>query len=864
MNPRDASSRPPKFSAWVFRKLFSDRGMDTTTGDLEEVFLAEAEAGGPRRARRWYRIQLLRALPHRLLGFVFLDIPMFVISLKIMARSLKRHKAFAALSLLALTVGLACFFLIFLYARYESTYDSFHPDAGRVYRLMLEDAPGDNEREVAGPAQHALESAIEEVEATTRTCRGFDPLVKVGTAKFETAGLFVDDSFFRMFRFPLVQGREMSMSEPGQVILSERTAHNFFGDEEPFGRVLDFVIRGEACRLTVSGIVANPPANTHFVFDLLISYPTTRSLPQFKRFLEATRDRFPVTYVKIRRLASVRAAEGKIAAVLDPPSGGARSGAGLRSKLQPLSDVHLRPDGKNDSAVRALRLFLALSVLVLLVAVVNHVNLATARSGLRRQEIGIRKAIGAQRRQLVRQFVGEAVVLTAAAFLAAAAVLVITLPAFGRMMERDLRPSDLLRPTGALEVAAVVLLVGLAAGFYPAFLLSSFRPSRVLKEGDRGNASSPLLRNALVVVQFAAAVALVVISLFVNGQVRFIRDRDPGFEKGGVVETWAFQQSALLIKQRLLQHPAVAGVTMASNTISLSNRGPLNPNWGQVSFSPGPGREPLTINAFRLWCDPDFPAVFNIRVIAGRGFSEAKDEGPSALVNETLARRLGPGDPTGKTVRVEDKDYSVIGIIKDFHFQPLHAAIGPALLVPTKDNFGILYAKFKDIPPSEALAVVQSATDEFIPEESHAPIFLEDRMAAFYRSENKQAALMSVFSTLAVVIAGLGLFGLAAFAVERRTREIGIRKVLGARTGRLFLLISSGFVRLLAVATVIGWPAAFYFADRWMSNFAYHVPVRIGTFLMAAAGMLVMTFLVSGTQVVRISLIDPVRTLKHE
>ena len=864
MTSPETSPRPPKLSAWLFRKLFNDRALDTTTGDLEEFFLAEAEACGPRRARRWYRAQLLRALPHRLLGFVFLDIPMFVISLKIMTRSLKRHKAFAVLSLLALTLGLTCFFLIFLYARYESSYDSFHPDAGRVYRLMLEDPPGGGEREVAGPAPRVLESAIEEVEATARTCHAFAPMVKVAKAKFEAAGLFVDEDFFRIFHFPLVRGEERSMSEPGQVILSARTARRFFGNEDPVGRVLDFVVRGENCRLTVSGISADRPANTHFTFDLLISYPTTRTLPRFMKFLEATRDRFPRTYVRLRRRTAVRTAEERIAAYLDPPSGGARSGPGLRATLQPLSDIHLRPDGRNDSAIRALRLFLALSVLVLFVAVVNHVNLATARSGLRRQEIGIRKAVGAQRRQLVRQFLGEAAVLTAAAFAASAAALVLVLPAFGRMMERDLRWGGLLRPTILLEAAAVVLLVGLFAGAYPAFLLSSFKPSRVLKEGGRGNASSPRLRNALVVVQFAAAVALVVIALFVNGQVRFIRDKDPGFDKGGIVETWAFERSAMLMKQRLLLHPAVAGVTLASNAISLSSRGALDERWGSLTYDSGAGRAPGKINAFRLYCDRDFLSVFDIRLVEGRGFGEEEDEASSVIVNETLARRLGPGDPLGMTVRVDEKDRTVVGIVRDFHFQPFQAAIGPAILVLTKSNFGLLYAKFKDVPPDQALALVQSAADEFIPEESHAPVFLEDRMATFYKAENKQAALMSVFSTLAVVIAGLGLFGLAAFAVERRTREIGIRKVLGARTGPLFLLITGGFVRLLGVATVIGWPVAFYFADRWMSNFAYHLPVRTGTFLMAAAGMLAMTFLVSGTQVVRISLIDPVKTLKHE
>jgi len=864
MRRMERFSRPPRFAAWMFEKLFPGREPETTAADLEELFRAESETGGPRHARRWYRIQLLKALPHRLAGFVFLDIPMFLISLKIMFRSLRRHKAFAVLSLMALTLGLACFFLIFLYTRYESSYDSFHPDADRLYRLMLEDPPGNDQRDIPGPASRVLENVIAEIEETTQTFSGFSPLVKKGTIKMETEGLFVDEGFFRLFRFPLLRGREASMSEPGRVILTARTGRRLFGDADPLGQTLDFSIRGENCRLTVAGIAADPPADTHFVFDLLISAPTTRTLPQYRRFLDALKGRFPRTYVRLRPQASPGAAAGKIAAYLDPPSPAASSGPGLRASLQPLSDIHLRPNGKDDSGIRALNLFTALSVLVLIVAMVNHVNLATSRSSLRRQEIGIRKTVGARRRQLIRQFLGEAVVLTAASFLVAAVAFIAVLPAFGRMVERNFRLGDLLGRTGAFEILGVVILVGLAAGFYPAFLLSSFRPARVLKRSDSGEAPSSGVRNILVVVQFAAAVVLLVVALFVSAQMRFIRDRDPGFQKGGVVETWAFDRSGPLMKQRLLQHPEVAGVTLSSNVVSLSSRAPLDERWGKIIFRGDPSRPPEEINAFRLAVDADFLSVFEMRVVAGRGFSETLDESGSVIVNETLARRLGPGDPAGKTIRVMEKDYAVIGIVRDFHFQPFQTTIGPAFFVHTKSNFGILYARFKKVPPDEALALVQSLADEIMPEESHAPVFLEDRLSALYKPERRQAVLISVFSTLAIVIAGLGLFGLAVFAVERRTREIGIRKILGAGTGRLFFLFSAGFVRLLALALAIGGPVAFYFAGRWLANFAYHVPLGIGTFLGAAAGMLALTIFVSGTQVARIAVIDPVQTLKQE
>ncbi|MEN6311693.1 MAG: ABC transporter permease, partial [Acidobacteriota bacterium] len=546
MSDRKSLAKPPRLAAWILERLFADREMHSTLGDMEEIFHAEVEAGGRRRARFWYWHQLLKALPHRLLAVFLLDIPMFVLSLKIMFRSMARHKLFMALTLLALTLGLTCFFLIFLYSRYESTYDSFHPDSGRIYRLILDDRPGGQRDGTPGPSSGALESSIPEVEATAQTCRGFDPIIKIGKEKFQATGLFVGEEFLRLFRFPLRRGSGRSLSEPGRVVLTEQAARRLFGREDPLGRTLDFRIRDEGCLLTVSGIVADPPANTHFQFELLISYPTARSLAGYRNLLDRSNNRFPRTYVKLRRLASARAAAENIAAFL---GSGAAPGSRLRATLQPLADVHLRPDGKNADAVHSLTLLIFLSVLILVVAVINYVNLATSRSSLRRREIGIRKTVGAQRRQLIRQFLGEAVVLTAVSFALAVGALLALLPAFNRTMERNLRLEQLFRGTSGLEIVGILLLVGVVAGIYPALCLSSFQPARILKGAEARAAGSSRPRNLLLVVQFTAAVVLVVLTLFIRGQIRFIRDRDPGFDKSRIVEAWAFPPDGILAKR---------------------------------------------------------------------------------------------------------------------------------------------------------------------------------------------------------------------------------------------------------------------------------------------------------------------------
>ncbi len=838
--------------------------MASTSGDLEELFQAEAAARGQRRARRWYRLQLLKALPSRLLAVFVLDLPMFIVALKIMFRGLRKHKVFSTLNLLALSLGLTCFFLIFLYVRYESTYDSFHPDSGRIYHLRLDYERGSNGPKVPGFTRGFLESRIPEVEAAAQTCHAFGPVIKIGKAKFEIRGLFAGEEFLRMFRFPLVRGENRALAEAGQVLLTESAARRLFGPENPVGQPLDFFIRGENCRLTLAGILADPPSNTHFDFEVLISYPTTRTLPDFARLLQILQNSLPRTYVKLRRQAAVADARDKIAALLNSQGAGSGSPSSVRCALQPISDVHLRPNGKDESdSSRVLPLFLLLSVLILTVGVINYVNLATSRSSLRGREIGIRKTIGARRRQLVRQFLGEAVILTAVSFLISLAVLVFLLPVFNRVMERDIRLGQLLGGASGLEAAAILLLVGAAAGFYPAVFLSSFRPERILRGAEIGGGGASRLRNGLVVVQFAAAVVLVVLSLFVRGQVRYILRGDENRDGSLVVETWAADPQNRLMRQRLLENPKVSGAALTSNQVFLSNRGVLSEKWGKVEFINGAERVPLEGGVFHLRCDGSFLPLFNIPLLAGRNFDERRDERASALVNETLARRLGPGDATGRTLRIEDREITIIGIVEDFHFQPFHTAIGPILLT-FGEEFGLLYIKFKNASPGEALAAVKAAADEFFPDDAPETGFLDDRVASLYQEEIRQAALLTFFATLAVVIAGLGIIGLAAFSVERRTREMGIRKALGAGTGTLFWLLAGRFAGLLALALAVGGPVSFYFANRWMAGFAYHIPVRLEIFLLAGAGMMAMVLLTSGTQVLKIAQIDPAKTLRHE
>ncbi len=858
--------RPPRLAEWVFRRIFPDGDMLTTLGDLEEFFQHVVDESGIHKARLWYWDQLFRAMPHRLRGLLFLDIPMLVLSLKIMWRGLKKNKFFSFLNIFALTLGLTCFLLIFSYARYEFTHDTFHPDQERIFRIRLQDPPGSERSQFFFPIAPALEAEIPEIELITQCCYAFDPLVKVGQELHRISGLFADSNFLEVFRFPFRQSVGKPLAEPFSVVLTEIAAQRFFGNQDPMGKTLSFIIRGEPCDLTITGILMDPPNNTHFEFELLISFPTTQALPQFSQLMEATRYRFPTNYIKLHTNASFNASTEKITEFLKTH---ASPDTGIGCSLQPINDIHLRPDNRDNSAVRSIYLYIFLGLIILFIAGVNYVNLSTARSTIRMREIGIRKTLGAQRRQLVKQFLGEAVILSTISFALSLVLLWFIYPAFNRLLDKNITLETLFSGPLWLITLGIILFVGIGAGIYPALFLSSFQPVKVLKGTTQTIAVTQYrpsrIRNSLVIVQFTVSVVLLIVMLFIHQQVHFIRTMETGFAKENIIEAW-IPQNAPAVRDRLLTNSAIQGVTTASNVISLSNRSDSGaesmPNFVHI---PETG-SPYEFFAHHIKCDSAFLNVFQISLLEGRNFSDRVNESHSVIVNETFARQLGPGSPLLKQVQIkgEDRDLSIVGIIRDFHFQTLHHTIKPLALSYTRENFMTLYARIDGENSSGAMDLIRKTTREINPDSLSPIVYLDDRLMSIYRVEQNQGQLLLVFSVLAVLIACLGLFGMAAFTVEQKTREISIRKVLGAGTGYLFLSLSRNSILIALIAIAAGWPLGFYFVNSWLANFVYHVPILPWTFFLTGLLVLLTVLLTSGTQLLRILHIDPVKTLKYE
>jgi putative ABC transport system permease protein len=543
--------------------------------------------------------------------------------------------------------------------------------------------------------------------------------------------------------------------------------------------------------------------------------------------------------------------------------------------LQPITDIHLRPDNKDNSAIRSLFLYLSLGVIILIIACMNYVNLATARSSMRMREIGIRKTIGAQRHQLIKQFIGEALILTGISFVFSLILLWSSLPVFNRFLNMDIGLNLFIQDSLWLETIGIVLIVGIASGAYPALVLSAFKPVRILKgmaqiPGMTGFRPSRL-RNILVVMQFTVSVVLICVMIFIHQQVRYIKTMDTGFDRSGIIEAWV-PENAVAVRDELLRNSMILGVTMASNAVTLSNRKNSGEESMEIIKYLRDSGSPKELRAHHVQCDSEFLDVFRIPLIAGRNFSGNLSENRSAIINEALARRLGPDSAIGKRIQIQRwlddvemaKDLVIIGIVKDFHHQPLTQTIKPLMLTHTGSNFMSFYVKIQAEDMANTLAFVRETVREFNPDRLLTINFLDERISSIYRIEENQSVLLLVFSMLAVLIACLGLFGLAAFTAERKTKEIGIRKILGAQTGQLFLMLSKNFGRLSAVANVIGWPLGYYFVSRWMSNFAYHVQILPWTFLLTGVLVLMAILITSGTQIIRVARTNPSDTLRHE
>ena len=783
--------------------------------------------------------------------------------LTVALRSLRRQKGYAAINLLGLAVGVACCLFLLLYVRDELSYDRFHENADSIYRvnLYVEELGGEIglTPTIVAPL---FQREFPEVEAATRI-EAHNGVVRVGDRVFdEDAFYFADSTFFQVFTHPLLQGdMRAALTRPNTVVLTTSTARRYFGEVDPVGRT---ILRNNDQEFEVTGVMADVPAQSHYHFDFLASFAS--------RDYWATNEMWGsanfFTFVKLRPGASAAVLQQKIDALI------ARlEAAGEEPRnpvLEPLTDIHLRSDVAYDldptGDITYVYGFATVAFLILLIACINYMNLATARSSQRAKEVGLRKSLGAFRGQLIRQFYSESALLTLGGLLLAVVLVAIGLPWFNTISGKALSFSDLLTPSLGLLILGIFLVVSLVAGSYPAFYLSRFEPVRVLRGRVRAGRGASWLRQGLVVLQFSISAVLIVGTLIVMNQMRFIGSHNLGFDKEHLV--------ALPLTDPILreQFPAMEeALTQSPHIVSAVAVNQIPGQLGWTSQFLGEGMDEA--DAFLIKGMPTDAAVvegLGLEIIAGRGFPENPPIPDSVsyqfLVNEATLGRVGwtPEEALGRRVTIDGRGGEILGVVRNFHFRSLHEAIEPLAIWFWPQEANHLIVRLAPGDTRAGMDHLEAVWGQFA---SHRPFsyrFLDDVYDQLYRNEQQLGQIAGVFAFLAIFVACLGLFGLVSFTAEKRTREIGIRKVLGASVMGLVGLLSKDFLALVAVAFVLAIPVAWYAMSRWLDGFAYRIDLGPGVFLLAGGLALVVALATVSVQALRAATADPVQSLRYE
>ena len=793
---------------------------------------------------------------------------------KVALRNLVRHKAFSFINLLGLAVGMACCILILLFVRSELSYDRFHANADRIWRVTREwinenGATSLHLGYVAPPIAPLLANDFPDILQAVRIQTPGAMLVNHNERAFlEERLLFADENLFEVFSFRLLEGDpKTALKDPFTIVITPKTAKKYFGGENPLGQVLRLDGRIDA---KVTGVVSEAPMNAHFHYDLIGSLNSLKQLYGQQEFENWGSNNY-ATYLLMPPGYPIENLRSKLRNFLDrhqDPEAHKRN----RLHLQPLTDIHLRShldsEMEANSDIAYVYIFSAIAVFILLIACVNFMNLSTARSSIRAREVGLRKVVGADRGQLIRQFLGESLLLAFLSLGLALIMVFLAKPAFSAFVAREMSLNFVREPALLAGLVGIALFVGFAAGIYPSFVLSSMRPVRILK-GSKGSAShGAAFRSVLVLAQFAVSIVLIVCVGVVSRQLNYTRNKRLGFDKERIV---VLDMNAEMrarydaVRDRLLTYP---GIIDAAGSRRVPSDRLLDSS--DAKIIEGSAGQSINFRIAFVCVDYAFIDTYGMGMAAGRNFSKehSTDAKEAFIINEKAARELGwtPEQAVGKPFYYGfgDRKGRIIGVVKDFHFESLHQEIAPLIFFIQPSQFRLMSVRIRpgDIPAT--LAYLQSRWAEWRPGFPFKYSFIDENFAALYRAEEKLGKVFSGFSVLAVFIACLGLYGLASFSAERRTKEIGIRRIMGATTPRLVLMMSRDFTRWVLAANVVAWPVAYLAMRSWLGGFAYHVNPGLMQFGLAGVSVLLIALLTVSYQAIRAALGNPADALRIE
>jgi putative ABC transport system permease protein len=787
-------------------------------------------------------------------------------------RNLIRQKGFAIINILGLTIGLTVSALIILYIVHELGYDRFHENARRIYRVAIHGEISGQELNVAvssPPFGPALVNDYPEVVEYTRINPPQNSLFSFGDESYyEDDILFADSSFFKLFTIPLLHGDpETALTVPRSIVLTESVARKYFGDEYPVGKVLRY---NDQADLTVTAVCTDYPDNSHFTFQALISFST---LVEFrgKWWMDTWGNFSMYNYIMLEEQADLGSLMAKMPGFFDKYMSEEIMEADISFgiELQPVTSIHLHSNlmaeiGSNTD-ISYIYILMAITLFILVLASINFMNLSTAKSANRAREVGIRKVAGSSRQNLIGQFIGESVIISLISLFITFFLIELILPAFNNITGKNLDMQYILDWQLTLGFILLAIVVGIFAGSYPAFYLSAFNPIRVLQGRLKAGSSNSLLRNALVFIQFTVSITLIIGTVIIYRQLTYMKEKDLGFEPSQVIvidlRNEETKSKGPIIKEKFQTFPNVLSA-------SLSTGLPAGQLSGTGYFPEGYGdKDPWLIYGFSV--DPDFiEKTMKMRIINGRNFSaEFTTDSTAVLINEVLLKKLGWDDPIGKIINSDNDPptpYRIIGVMRDFHMLSLHEQINPVMLRFMSGQPNYLTIKLLSDSSPATLLALENAWEEINPDIPFDYIFLNERIATFYASEKKMGNIFVYFTAFALFIAALGLYGLATFISEQRTKEIGIRKAMGSSIARISYILSRDFARPVLLANLFAWPASWFAMNKWLQNFSYQTDLALWVFPAAALITMLLALITVNIRTIRAASANPVNSLRYE
>jgi len=861
--------KPPKTGEYILGKILRSQNKYDVLGDFEEIYNDIYEKRGLRRASIWYFFQILKSFPFAVFNKIYWSLIMFRNCMKIAFRNLKRNKIYSFINITGLAAGFSCSFLILLYVIHEYSYDTYHKNSDRIYRIIRKQTPKNGETSFRSSVPFSLAASIgnnfPEVERIARLRYDFWEISVRKDDNYirEHSFYLADNELFDILSMPMLKGGSPEqLNDPFSVVLTEEMAQKYFGEQNPVGKILPVMRNAEKTDLTVTGVIRNFPENSTVRADFIGYFTEDLGGPQLEG---PPLPKYCQTFVLLSENTEPEKFERKL---LDIPEARAylEEGVEIEFQLQRITDIYLHSSDilgqMIQGNVKNIYLFSLLAFLILIIAAINYIILSTACSMSRAREMGMRIVAGAERKAIVKQVLGESVFLSFVTLPLALLFTKLILPLTSVFFGINIVADNFGNAKFIIGILSITVFIGLFSGSYLAFSAAAFNPVDILRDKITKGRNLAFFRKLMVTVQLIIFITLIICTAVIRNQIQFANELDLGFNKENLVYirfpvNLDFSGKFDAFKNEVKIHPNVLAVTRA-------NGSPVT-NYYLRDFIPKAGKPDEVTDVINLSGDFDYIETFEFKLKEGRTFSKNfSTDVNAALLNETAVRELEIKNPIGKKIKGRFHTWNVIGIVKDFNFRSVHSKIPPMIISMHSRQTRLILIRIQPGDIQSALSFIETKWKEFAPHTPFEYNFIEEEYRKYYNDDTRFGKALTSYSMLAVLIASLGLFGLSFFTAQQRTKEIGIRKVLGAKITDILKLITKEFFILAVIANIIAWPAAYVIMSKWLDNFAYRITITIVSFVTAGILSIVIVLCTVTFNALKTAKTKPVDSLKYE